>query len=81
MFWDSFYSVHILSLHRSLMSNHVAAYNHVITLFVYWKKAACFTAAGFRQTLHPPLFLPPWCDHQQFFLSSHLFVGRQQTIV
>ena len=49
MFWDSFYSVHILSLHRSLMSNHVAAYNHVITLFVYWKKAACFTAAGFRQ--------------------------------
>ena len=55
MFWDSFSSVHILSLHRSLMSNHVAAYNHVITLFVYWKKAACFTAAGFRQTLSTTL--------------------------
>ena len=49
MSWESFYSVQILSLHRSLVSNHVTANYHVITLFVYWKKSACFTAACFRQ--------------------------------
>ena len=76
MSWDSFYSVHILSLHRSLVSNHVTANYHVITLFVYWKKSACFTAAGFASNPPSTPFLSPWCDHQQFFCYFPPFCGQ-----
>ena len=68
MFWDSFYSVHILSLHRSLMSNHVTAYYHVIIVCLL-EKGCMFYCCWFssKKSLFPAEFSALIYNNQWYF--------------